>query len=99
MAKSELTQSISTLSSKIDKLLEQLNALHLKVNQLEEANRELELRHQADLEQLRRASQEIEFLSMSHRLASSPEAILSARNKISQLIRTIDSCIRIIKED
>lgn len=99
MAKPELLSSISSLSGKIDDLMEQHKMLLDKISMLEKQNRELSLQHLKDTEELENAKKEIEFLSLSYRLASSPETIISARNNISRLIRTIDSCIRIIKED
>ena len=99
MAKPELINSISILSRKIENLIEQQKSLTERVFVLEQENQILRNQHKEDLIVISKAQKEIEFLSMSHRLANSPEALISARNKISQLIRTIDSCIRIIKED
>jgi len=41
----------------------------------------------------------VEFLTMSYRLADSPDTIVSARRRIARLIRTIDSCISMLKEE
>lgn len=46
-----------------------------------------------------RALLDVEFLTVSHRLADSPEAIRSARTRISRMIRTIDKCITLLKDD
>lgn len=99
MAKSELIQSLASLSKKLNVLLKTQQKLREQVKSLENENFELRKQHEIDLSLLDQAKKEIEFLSLSHRLASSPEALISARNKISELIRTIDSCIRIINED
>ena len=99
MAKPVLLQSISKLSKKIETLLEEKKSLLERVKNLEIQNQELIQRHLKDQEEIERKNKDIEFLSLSHRLADNPEALVSARNKISQLIRTIDSCIRMIKED
>ena len=99
MAKPELIQSISLLSKKIDSLLERQRILQEKIQKLEEINRELTTRHQHDVEEIEKARKDIEFLSLSHRLADSPEALVSARKIIARLIRNVDSCIRMIKED
>lgn len=42
---------------------------------------------------------DVEFLTVSHRLADSPEAIQSARTRISRMIRTLDKCITLLKDD
>ena len=99
MAKPELLHSISILSKQIDNLLEQQQLLQKKIEDLENLNLKLSKQHEEDLVLLDKANKDIEFLSVSYRLASSPEALISARNKVSQLIRTIDNCIRIINED
>ena len=99
MAKPELIQTLSRLSKKIDSLLEENKSLHEKVKTLEKNNKELISSHLNDTLLLNKARKEIEFLSLSHRLAASPEALVEARNKISNLLRTIDTCIRMINED
>ena len=57
----------------------------------------------AELEETRKTLDNVridnEFLTMSHRLADSPDAIISTRRRIARLIRTIDNCISMIKED
>ena len=99
MAKPELLNSLQVLSGRIDKLLDKQNELQEVIDKLEAVNKELKKQHEADLLSLENAKKEIEFLSLSHRLASTPEALISARNNISRLIRTIDNCIRMINED
>ena len=99
MAKPELILSITELNKKIDMLLARQQKLSERVNELENDNRQLSIQHLKDMEHIDKLNKEIEFLSLSHRLANTPEALVSARAKISGLIRTIDSCIRLIKED
>lgn len=99
MATPELILTISRLSKKIDTLLENQSKLQQKVNELEIINSELNRQHEIDVAALTKAQKDLEFLSLSHRLADSPEALIEARTKVSKLIRTIDSCIRLIIED
>lgn len=99
MAKSDLLSSLSILSRRIDGLLEERDRLLDKIRELDSENRELKAQKEQDRLLLENSRKDIEFLSMSHRLADSPEALVEARNKISKLIRTIDSCIRLLKED
>ena len=99
MAKPELIRSVSDLVKKIDSLLSLQKKLQDRVAALETQNRELMKQHTDDVSSLEKAKREIDFLTISHRLADSPEALVSARNEISKLIRTIDNCIRMIKED
>lgn len=99
MAKSDLIIAISALSKKIDGLLDERNKLIARINDLQIENEKLKSLHTQDSADLENALRDIEFLSLSHRLADSPEALVEARKIISSLIRTIDSCIRLIKED
>lgn len=99
MATPELLTAINSLSRKVDVLLETRNRLLDRIRELEESNEILTNQHIADQKALERSKKEAEFLSLSHRLANSPEALLAARNKVDRLIRTIDNCIRLIKED
>lgn len=99
MAKDELIVSITTLSNKIDKLILHQKRLYEKIEELEETNAELRNQHQLDNKELEKARKEIQFLSLSHRLADSPEALFQAKADVARLIRTIDNCIRLIMED
>ena len=99
MASYELINSITSLLKKIDILIEQQKKLQQRVIELENKNKELSRQHEEDVLRLERIQKDIEFLSVSYKLAESPEALVSARKKISRLIRTIDNCIRMIEED
>lgn len=99
MAKLELIQTITMLSRKVDDLMAQLKLAQERAARLEEENSELRKIHEDDISKLQQAQKDIEFLSLSHRLADNPEALVDARKQISQLIRTIDSCIRLINQD
>lgn len=99
MAKPELLSAINALSRKIDTLMEIQKTLTGRIAELETENKILSAQNIEDKQKLEEALKKIEFLSVSHRLAASPEALVSARNNIHRLIRTIDSCIRMLNED
>ena len=99
MAKSDLINSISVLSKKIDALLEEQKILHSQIEELKKENLELRDKQRDDASKIETTLKDVEFLRLSHRLADSPEALVEARKVISKLIRTIDSCIRLLKED
>ena len=99
MAQNQLIDSLSILSKKIEDLLKHQTMLHKRIEELEKRNNELEEQRQKDLKIIEKANQDIEFLTVSHKLAESPDTIISTRRKILGLIRTIDNCIRIIKEE
>lgn len=99
MAKPELLTSVSSLSKKIDLLLENNEKLQNTIKDLKKDNEELKRQHNEDLLLLKKAHKEIESMAFSFKLASNPEDLVSAKAKIAKLIRTIDNCIRMINED
>lgn len=99
MAKPELLQSAASLYRRIDVLIDRQKKLLEEVERLQNENKILKEKSLRDAVRQENLEKEIEFLKLSHRLAASPEALVEARKKISSLIRTIDSCIRMIKED
>ena len=99
MAQPQLLQSLSDLHNKIENLIEQQKQLQLELETLRERNKVLEELHESDRLKSLQNAKDIEFLSMSHRLASSPDTIVSARHKIIGMIRTINNCIRMINEE
>ena len=99
MAQNQLIDTLLSLRARIDNLLQERRELREKVEMLEEKNIELERRHSIHIEMLERVSKDSEFLSMSHRLADNPDNLISSRRKISQMIRTVDKCIRLLNEE
>lgn len=99
MAKPELLQSLTRLNKSVDNLLVERNQLKERLRIIEEENQELIKQHENDMIMLEKTTKELEFLKFSHRLAATPEALVATRNKISQMLRTIDSCILMINDD
>ncbi len=50
-------------------------------------------------EQRDRALMDVEYLTISHRLADTPEALVDARREVARMIRTVDRCITLLKDD
>ncbi len=94
---------LSTLLKSVDDKVTELAAIHRKlykrIAELEEENESLRKELQESRKELEAARTDAEFLTMSHRLADSPDSIISARRRIARLIRTIDSCISMLKEE
>lgn len=49
--------------------------------------------------ELKEARMEIDFLTVSHRLADDPENLISARRRLQRLIAKIDRCVTLLRED
>lgn len=99
MAKPQLIQLLSDLTSKIESLMEERKKLLERNEELEKRNNFLEEQHNQDIQLLHQADLDIEYLKISHRLAESPDTIIQARRKILGLIRTINNSIRMLKEE
>lgn len=51
------------------------------------------------IQELHASQMEVDFLTLSHRLADSPENLISARRRVQRLIAKIDRCVSLLKED
>lgn len=94
-----LIKVLQSIAEKAREIGEINKTLQTRIDMLEAENsalrQELEDRKK-DLDACRR---DVEFLTMSHRLASSPDSLISTRRHIARLIRTIDTCISMLKEE
>ena len=88
----ELREKMEQLATQRDAALE---AQKTMAQEAEDPRQELE----ACREQLREARLEVDFLTVSHRLADSPANIISARRRLQRLIAKIDRCVSLLKED
>lgn len=86
-----LEQELQVLSARARKAAETIATLRSEL--AESRRREADLR-----QQLGQARQEAHFLRVSHRLASSPDALVEARRMIAGLMRNIDKAIAELKE-
>lgn len=97
---------IRTLPEILVSINDRVSALEGRLREAEEENTRLKAQLSDTLSLLDetrterdRALLDVEFLTVSHRLADSPEAIRSARIRISRMIRTLDKCITLLKDD
>lgn len=88
----ELREKITRLAAQRDDAVRKSESLEQQLlsltRQLDECNRSLEL-----------ARMEVDFLTVSHRLADSPENLVSARRRLQRLIAKIDRCVALLRED
>lgn len=90
---------LASLNDKINKLISVQENLLSRIEQLEEENEGLKAELNDKMKQLAKANTDIEFLTISHKLADSPDSIIATRRRIARLIKTIDNCISMINED
>ena len=98
-----MAQPLITLLKSVDEKITERSTiqkqLYARIEELEEENAGLRQELQDNKALLAKATTDIEFLTMSYRLAESPDSIISTRRRIARLIRTIDSCISMLKEE
>ncbi|MEZ3551056.1 MAG: hypothetical protein K1W02_10075 [Muribaculaceae bacterium] len=94
-----LTSLLDIVGQKVERLQTIHQGLHTRIAALEEENNNLRAELEETKKQLCNTRRDVEFLTMSYRLADSPDTIVSARRRIARLIRTIDSCISMLKEE
>lgn len=94
-----LHRVLAELRAKTERLASQRDAA--QAAQAAAAKEAEKLRQELDecREQLREAQMEVDFLTVSHRLADSPANIISARRRLQRLIAKIDRCVALLKED
>lgn len=86
------------LAVKVSMLATKYTALLARCKTLEEQNEALALDIKELRDSLDRQVMDNKFLTLSHRLAQSPEALVESRKLVANLIRDIDKCIAQLKE-
>ncbi len=94
-----LLSILADLNEKISRLAGVQEALKKRIIELEKENENLKAELKESRDMLDKANTDVEFLTMSHRLAENPDSIIATRRRIARLIRTIDNCISMIKEE
>ena len=93
-----LLSVLESLRVQIEVRREQYERLSERTRQLEEENAELR-RLAAEAQQERdRARLDADYLAVSHKLADSPDTLVSTRRHLAKLIRNIDRCLEMLKE-
>lgn len=87
-----LIKKTARLGEYIEKVERENANLRKRINELEELISE-------EKEISARARLDADYLTVSHRLADSPDTLIATRRRISSLIRTIDRCISMLKDD
>lgn len=94
-----LVSILSDISGKLSELAASQDSMKAKIRSLEVENGNLKEELSDTRSQLQQALLDVEFLKMSHRLADSPDSLIATRRRIARLIRTIDNCISMLKEE
>ncbi len=98
MARS-LHRVIAELRAKIEQLAQQRDAALASQKAMAEEAEALKQELEECREKLRESQMEVDFLTVSHRLADNPSNLISARRRLQRLIAKIDRCVSLLKED
>lgn len=90
--------TLEKLDARIKDLLAQRDELASRNATLEEENEELRRQRDEAIATRDRAKLDIEYLTMSYRLAADPDSLIETRRHIAKLIRNIDRCLDMLKE-
>lgn len=80
------------LARRIEQLEDENKALRQEADDLREQTRQAR-------EDLHRVQLEVDFLTVSYRIADKPEKLADARRHVANLIRILDRCIDLLKDD
>ncbi|MDE6380323.1 MAG: hypothetical protein K2L11_07610 [Muribaculaceae bacterium] len=94
-----LHRVITELRAKIEQLASQRDAALAAQEAKSQEAEDLRIQLEDCREELKAARMEVDFLTVSHRLADSPQNIISARRRLQRLIAKIDRCVSLLKED
>lgn len=94
-----VSEELRALSAKITMLAAQrdeaLGALAKAREEISDLETELELTR----EELKKKALDVEFLTVSHKLADTPQALADARKVVRRMIAGVDKAIALLKED
>lgn len=93
-----LLDVLEQLQNRISEMQEEMRELRHRNSRLEEENAELREKEALALKKRDEALVDVEYLSVSRRLAESPDTLVETRRMIAGLIRNIDRCIQMLKE-
>ena len=94
-----LNRIIEELRQKAIALAMQRDQAVSDLDRIKKENETLKEQLSESRQELTMARMEVDFLTISHRLADSPEKIISARRRLQRLIAKIDRCVTLLKED
>lgn len=97
-----MAESLLSLLDRLQQHVSRLAVLNAELKDenaaLKRENESLAMKAEEAEKRRERAELDVEFLKVSHRLASDPDTIISTRRRIAGLIRNIDRCIGMLEQ-
>lgn len=91
--------TLADIREKIRELAAQRDEAREHIKELESRISDLETDLDETRDELHRVRLDVEYLTVSHRLADTPDALVTARKTISALIRKVDSAINLLRNE
>lgn len=95
----DMIRILADLRVRMKELASQRDEAVLEAARLSARTESLEDQLAESRQELAAARMEIDFLTVSHRLADDPDHLISARRRLQRLIAKIDRCVSLLKED
>ena len=86
----KLLDTLTELNGKIDALAQRQQEMLNEIARLRSLNDDLSQELDETRARLHKAELDVEFLTMSHRLADTPDAVIETRSHLARLIRSLD---------
>lgn len=93
-----MLKKLELLQRKIVKAATSAEEMRRRLATLSAENEDLRRELQEERELNSRLEKDVEFLKLSYRLADNSESLIESRREIMRLIRTLDTCITMLKE-
>ena len=97
-----MAESLITTLERLDARIKDVTMRNARLveqnHELEEEIADLRLEIAEARRERDRARLDAEYLTVSHRLADSPDTLIDTRRHIAKLIRNIDRCLEMLKE-
>lgn len=94
-----LDSILPNIDEKVNRLKSINESLQRRIQELEMENENIRAELNETRKDLNKARTDVEFLTVSHKLADSPDSLIATRRRIARLIRHIDNCIAMLKGD
>ena len=90
---------IRALLGKMEELASQRDEVKVSLKKAEEEISDLAYQLAKAREELHRKNLEVEFLTLSHKLAESPQSLANARSTIRGILAKVEKAIALLKDD
>lgn len=96
---SSVANTLRELTQSIERLAGQRDEVRLRLRQAREEIADLRARLAAAQEEIHGRNLDVEFLSLSHKLADNPQALADARATVRGMLAKVEKALALLKDD